>query len=470
VNPKDNSRSAKGSAMVRHLVVAVAMIAIAGSAVASAAEETTTLQLAVFTADITPPLGSGVGIGFMQETRSVEHRLFARGVVLRDAGGTYVLCAVDLCGLCNESYDLFRKQIAEAANTTPSRVAVQSLHQHTAPVYDANARRILYRNDAEKLALGLQFANHSAATIADAVKESLKSLRRVTHVGSSKAKVSMVASNRRVPGPEGTLLTRSSSTQDERLQAAPEGLIDPWLRTVTFYDGEQALVQLHYYATHPQSFYGDGRITSDVPGIAIQRLEHKTGVKQIYFTGCGGNVAMGKYNGGKRDARGPLVDRLYEALERSAKSAGNKRPVTPIRWKTQSVQFPLRSDEPFTIARQEAVLADAKTSFNQKLKAAMVLAWIERVNAKRPVEFSSLTVGHVRLLHLPGEPFVQFQLAAQRIAPDHFVAVAGYGECAMWYLGEDRIYTDRGGYEQSWAFTGPCEKLMHATISKLLRP
>ncbi len=63
---------------------------------------------------------------------------------------------------------------------------------------------------------------------------------------------------------------------------------------------------------------------------------------------------------------------------------------------------------------------------------------------------------------------MQFQLAAQQSALDAFAAVAGYGDCAMWYIGEDRIYTDRGGYEQSWALAGPCETLMKQTICELL--
>ena len=63
---------------------------------------------------------------------------------------------------------------------------------------------------------------------------------------------------------------------------------------------------------------------------------------------------------------------------------------------------------------------------------------------------------------------VQFQLVAQRIRPDRFVCIAGYGECAPWYIGEDRIYTDIGGFEQSWSFVGPCEEIMHRTIQDLL--
>ena len=440
----------------------------AGQAGASETGQVNT-QIATFVADITPPIGDGVGIGFMKQTTSVEHPLSARGVVLRDSGGTYVLCAVDLGGLCNASYDLFRGEIAKAAQTEAKRVAVQSIHQHTAPVYDADARRILYRDDPRKQALGLESAARSADNVARAVRRACEALQPVTQIAASRARVDRVASNRRVGQPDGSIVTRYSATKDAKLQAAPEGLIDPWLRTVSFFDGDRPLVRLHYYATHPQSFYGDGRVTYDVPGIALERLQKETGVPQIYFTGCGGNITMGKYNNGTPAAREALAGRLYDAMVRSADAASaNKQPVTPIRWKTKAAHFPLRTETGFSMETQEQILSAPKAAFDKRLKAAMLLARIERVRAGRAVEFSSLAIGDVRILHLPGEPFVQFQLAAQDSAADAFVAVAGYGDCVIWYVGEDRIYTDRGGYEQTWAFAGPCETLMKQTIAELL--
>jgi hypothetical protein len=428
------------------------------------------VELSTFVADITPPLGEGVGIGFIREQVTIEHPLYARGVVLRDEGGVYVLCALDLCGLVGDTYDLFREKIAEAAGTKPGRVAVQSLHQHTAPVYDANARRHLYRDEPEKLAHGLSFARKSADNVATAVGEAMKSFQRVTHIGTSKAKVERVASNRRVPQPDGSLLSRLSSTKDKKLQAAPEGTIDPWLRTVSFFDGDKALAQLHYYATHPQTFYGKGRIGYDAPGIALERLQRETGVAQIYFTGCGGNVAMGKYNDGMPATRTLLARRLYDAMARSGGATSmDKQPAVRIRWSTRAVKFALRDEPAFSAETQKKILANPKAAFSTKIKAAELLGWIERVEAERPIEFSCLAIGKVRLVHLPGEPFVQFQLAAQKAAPDAFVAVAGYGDCGPWYIGEDCIYTDRGGYEQTWAFTAPCERLMKATIRDLLK-
>jgi hypothetical protein len=88
---------------------------------------------------------------------------------------------------------------------------------------------------------------------------------------------------------DGRLVTRFSSA-DAALRELPEGKIDPWLRTVTLFEGENPRVWLHFYATHPQSFYGGGIAAPDVPGLARKRLEKEEGIPHIYFTGCGGEV------------------------------------------------------------------------------------------------------------------------------------------------------------------------------------
>ncbi len=62
-----------------------------------------------------------------------------------------------------------------------------------------------------------------------------------------------------------------------------------------------------------------------------------------------------------------------------------------------------------------------------------------------------------------------WSVAAQQMRPDQFVCVAGYGDCGMGYIGGDRIYSDQGGYEQTYAFSGPCEEAFLAAIRELLR-
>ena len=99
---------------------------------------------------------------------------------------------------------------------------------------------------------------------------------------------------------------------------------------------------------------------------------------------------------------------------------------------------------------------------------AMFQAWDNRLAANETIQLSCLSLGSVRILHLPGETFVGFQLWAQRLEPNAFVAMAAYGDTGMWYNGTDQIYTDSGGYEQSWSFVNASEDLMKSAISELL--
>ncbi len=426
------------------------------------------LTVAPFTIEITPPVGKPVGLGFVPYATSIEHPLFAKGVVLKNADDTYVLCALDLMEVHNGTYDFLRQSIAAAAQTKESRVALHCLHLHTAPSLDSDTQRLHLDEQDDRRIASEEYTRGLARKIGGAIDRAQTAWRRVTAIGVSKAKVDRVASNRRLLQQDGSIIARMSSTKDSSLHAAPEGLIDPWLRTISFFDtGDRAIVQMHYYATHPQSFYRDGRISFDVPGIARERLQKKTGVLQIYFTGCGGDVAMGKYNDGTRAARTKLAQRLYDAMDRSASNV-ERRAIGPIRWKTLDLRLPIRRDSDSIEALNRQIVDDPGASHRQKLKAAFNLAWIERAKADRRVQLSCLTLGTIQMLHLCGEPFVQFQLAAQQFRPDSFVVVAGYGDCGMGYLGSDRIYTDVGGIEQRYAFAGPCEALLGQVIHRLL--
>src|SRR5208283_1759847 len=98
------------------------------------------------------------------------------------------------------------------------------------------------------------------------------------------------------------------------------------------------------------------------------------------------------------------------------------------------------------------------------------LAWLRRCQAGHQLDVQCLRLGRSRILHLPGELFVEYQLAAKAMRPDLFVALAAYGDYAPWYIGTAVAYT-QGGYE-----TGPnssnvapeVEGVLMAAIRKLL--
>jgi hypothetical protein len=96
------------------------------------------------------------------------------------------------------------------------------------------------------------------------------------------------------------------------------------------------------------------------------------------------------------------------------------------------------------------------------------LSWASRLD--RPIEVASIDFGPAQYLLLPAESFVEFQLAAQKLRPDQFVVVAGYGECAPGYIPTEDAraegYVEEHGY--CWVSAG-AEASLRAAMAKALR-
>lgn len=208
-----------------------------------------------------------------------------------------------------------------------------------------------------------------ADRIGHAIEQAATTWHRVEQIGIASAPQERLASNRRVPMPDGRVVPRMSSTQDPALHAAPEGLVDPILRTIALRANGHNLAMLHYFAVHPVSYYGDGRVTFDVAGIAREAVEQRTGVHQVYFTGCGGQIGFGKYNDGRPESRGPLVDRMLEGMNRSIAAIRWGDPGS-LDWRVVPLPLEPRSDEGFR--RQDCLetLRDHRRSRWEHVKAA----------------------------------------------------------------------------------------------------
>jgi hypothetical protein len=415
------------------------------------------LRVATFSADVTVPIGHFLCVG---PTRSIEHRLLAKGVVIEDRGRRHVLCAVDWCTLSNSIHAMFQSKIATAVGTRPCYVAVHSVHQHTAPSLDIDAARLLNGQPKSQ-----PIIDEATTRVAQAAAAACKRLQPFDSVGLGQAKVERVAANRRVPGPGGKILVRWSTCTDPKLRDMPEGPIDPLLRTITLAAGTKPLVRMHYYGTHPQTYYADSRESYDFPGMARQRLEDEEGAFQVYFTGCGGDVTVGKYNDGTRAARQALYERLYAAMKASAQSTRLSR-IDAIQWQVLPVQFAPRNDDRYDPAKCRAVLANAKQPEHDRFSAAARLAIVERL--RKPIELSCVRLGPAWVLHLPGEPMNEFQQYAQSLRPCEFVAVAGYGQWCTGYICTERAFTE-GGYEPTASAVVPAsEKVLKKAIATLL--
>lgn len=427
------------------------------------------LRLTTFRLDVTPPPGHSLCGGWIKPVVGVDDSLEAIGFVLQGCGEPIVICAVDWTGLLNSAHIRWRQALAQAAGTTADRVAVQCVHQHNAPFACLDAQAIVAAEGDLPEIVNVAFFDECLERAKVAVSESLNHFRPVTHVGWHETKVEQVASNRRVSRSESgqVLAMRGSSCRDEALRALPEGLIDPWAKTIAFFEGETRLVACHYYATHPMSYYGDGRVSSDFVGLARKRLQADDPKGcHIYFTGCAGNVTAGKYNDGSAEMRQVLADRIYAPLSTNL-TALRRVPVDRVSWNTIDVlPLPNPSLDAKAIAKQ---ISDSTQSVVNRNRPAYQLAWLKRLETGLPIVISHLRINGAGMLHLPAESFVEYQLAAQELFPGDFLATAAYGDGGSWYIPTAVEYPN-GGYEVSVAFSAPeIDATLREAIAKVLQ-
>ncbi len=413
------------------------------------------VHLARFDIDATPPIGHPLCGGWIKPAAAVDNPLRLRGIVLEGAGPPLVLAALDWTGVLNDSHRLWTERLAAAAHTTPDRVALHTVHQHNAPFIDREGNRLLKNAGIDSGLYDESFVNDLMDRSADAVRRSLSDSFPVTHVRHGAAKVEGVASNRRILGPDGKIRhVRYSETKDPAIRDAPEGTIDPLLRSIGLYARDRLLARLYFYAVHPMSYYGDGRVTSDFVGLARDRRDRdEPGALHVYFTGSAGNVAAGKYNDGSKPMRAILADRIHSAMA-AADADGRDRVdrLDAFEWTTRPHTFAPRDDLDFD--RLKAIVADSSRSTVDRHRSAMTCGWLIRSQTKRPILLGRLDLGpSVSTLHLPAETFVEYQLDAQSTAAKagRWLATAAYGDDGPWYIPLEKNYAE-GGYEPSVSF------------------
>lgn len=425
--------------------------------------------IAPFSADVTPPVGhplqASVGVKPVVE---VVDPLLAHGFVVIDGERRFVVCSVDWCGIGNDAHDYWRERLAVAAGTTSERVLVSAIHQHDAPLVDLEAERLVAEQKTGRRTVELAFHEAAVKNVAEAIKGSLAKARRVTHLGVGEAKVERVASTRRILGSDGKVeFVRGSACNVPRAKDDPEGLIDPQIKTLSFWDGDQPLASISVYAIHPMSHYGQGQVSADFAGIARRRRQaDDPGVMHFYANGCGGNLGAGRYNDGSPMARVELAERLYRGWK-AAWQATRKTPLERLTFRSIPLTLPIKESAGFRRTDLEAVLKSESSSFDEKVRVAYALSWRKRCESGRPLDLPVLDFGSAMLLLLPGEPFVEYQLFAQQQRPDAFVLTLGYGDYGPVYIPTDRAF-DEGGYEPgSWSFVAPgVEKAMKDAITR----
>lgn len=422
------------------------------------------LQLSVFDLDATPPVGSPLAYDPME--KSWDLGLRARGVVILGSGDPIVLCAIDWIGIGNESQDVFKATLADAAHTVPERVVVHTLHQHDAPICDFSAEKMLVSQGLDPGAFEGSFARKMLVNLHEAVAKSLDQAQPLSHISLGEGRVYKVASNRRIVDENGKVGTmRGSSCKIPELQAAPEGLIDPMVSVIGFWNGDVPVAVLSFYATHPQSYYLTKVANPDFPGIArFMRQLAVPDALHVHFNGAGGNIAAGKYNDGSKEKRGILAGRLADGMKRAWESS-KKVPVSAdlVNWEAKSVLLPPAKEN-----LEEIAIKMKEEGYRYRTNYMGKLVWYRRRQEGRFINLSCLSIREARVLFMPGELFVEYQLAAKAMRPDLFVSMAAYGNYGPLYIATEEAY-DQGGYEvRTSSVTSEAESILMEGMKQLL--
>lgn len=422
-----------------------------------------------FQIDATIPIGHRCMGVLPQKSISVADNLELHGFVLLGSDLPIVVVAIDWCEIRNASYDQWRTRLANTAGTVPQRVLLSSLHQHDAPVIDAGAQDLLDAVGLTGELFDREFHDDVLLRAEQALRLAIEEARPVTHVGYAQGEVRHVASNRRVVDAAGrvSFARGSSSGSDAFFRETDAGLIDPMMRTISFWDGDQCIVEYHAYATHPMSYYGRGEVTSDFVGLARKQLSRlDRSIHPIYASGCSGDVTAGKYNDGTPKAREELTQKIYDAM--LANRAGAQRVVCRP-WDFRSVALELEYTNVASLQRETMAreLHDEALPIEKRILAAMGLASLDRVQVlKQPIDMPCIDFGIAKLVLFPGETFVGYQHLAQSMGSVPVIPV-GYGESWTGYVPTNAAFAD--GFHESWLWVAPgSQTRIEGALRKLL--
>jgi hypothetical protein len=421
-------------------------------------------ELATFQADITPPVGSPIYTG---TARSIVDPLEARGIILRGPGKPVVIASLEWCEVRNRSYDLWRSQLASAAGSTPERVLLSCMHPHDAPYTDSEAQELLDQARSPYKLCDPAFERACIDKVAQAIRRC--SFQAVTQIGTGQATVAEVASNRRYVRPDGKIsFGRTSATRDPYVRNQPEGLIDPALKAVSFWNGSKPVAVLYAYSTHPMSYYGKGDVSADFPGIARRSMQSEfPEAFHIYCSGASGDTMAGHYNDGNSANRPILAGRLQKAMAAAFHST-RRVLLRQAEFRNARLVFQPRKSKGYSLAEMLQTLASSATPRRERLDAALGISWLHRLARNQPIDVPALHLGPAAIVVVPAEAFVQYQLWAQQEAPGKMVLTLGYGECAPGYIPTNAAVAEGYDDHYSWVDFATCEGSLRSAIASAL--
>ena len=465
-----------------------------------AAEATTpTLRAGAAAVDITPALGthlSGSGMGERRGARSVLDPLYARAVVLESGDRRVCLISLDATIVTADYTERIRAGVAAQAGVEPAAILVHAVQTHSAPslgyfMLDPDfplhtTAETEYLRGAERV-----WSDLAAAAAVRAAVTAAGDLQPV-RVGVGRGLVAGDAFNRRGVGRDGTILMPKPQGRAQQPLGITElshleGPMDPELGVLCLRrpDGATVAALLHY-TCHPVNVFGQRDTYYDVSADwcgalagGVQGILGGDAVAMV-LNGCCGNLNPWhpfdpehtpdhrRMGASLTTMAGRILDTLAYADEARLEAR-----VRHIDLAYREIP-PARREEVERLLRQhpEPPRGDDGEVDPTWFRAASTRS-VELCRAREPVfdyEIQALRIGDTAVVGLPGEPFVEGQLAIKLAAPSTYTFPTHLTTQYVGYLPTRDAYA-RGGHEANedvtyWAKFAPgcLEQVVDETV------
>jgi len=203
-------------------------------------------------------------------------------------------------------------------------------------------------------------------------------------------------------------------------------------------------------------------------------LEKTTGAPGFFLQGAGGSVGPGKDADGSIEGAQALGKLVADAARLALRRAQPCRPA-PLRLHTWLEPIELLPDLPDEAAARRAFeecAAKPAPSAGELWRHAASLEVVSRRESVSRCDLFLLHHGDWCLAGLPGESFVESQLAIRGASPLPFTLVGAYYDATLWYIPTWKAIRE-GGYEArgGWTYTAPgtSEQITAAMIARMRR-
>ena len=442
--------------------------------------------------DISPSEGThlaGSGAGDHRPTQTVIDPLYAKAIVFEAGGRRICLVILDLTIVTGDYTDRIRAQIHEQTGIKQDAIMVQATQTHSAPslgyfMLDPDfpletTEETEYLRGAERA-----YGERAAAAAVEAAVEATSRLEPA-RIGLGRGVLGDLAFNRRGIRRDGTIfMPRPQGREQQPFGISDvcylEGPIDPEVGVCCVQDmNGKPLAFLLHYTCHPVNAYGNSETflaaSADWPGAWSREMRQAFGADTVplVVNGCCGNInPWHPYDPDfQPDHRrmGHGLSGLSERIVHEMTFAGNFSDEAALDTRIEKIDLPFREIPDERLREVDAILTEhpeppreAGGQVDPRWFRAASTRSVELCRQRDGTfsyEIQAFRIGDLCIIGLPGEPFVEGQLALKLNSPTPFLFPAHLTSHYVGYLPTREAYP-RGGHEANedvtyWAKLAP---------------